>query len=767
MSAIFLFSSAILGSDMIEKWDNKPVKCVMPYGGRLTWSLPGKTEMVIHMKNKNKIRRGKRWSQILYMYYLLGFKIFGNQDASSVFKNKTDNKTKDNRQKSSFIDHLNDSDKMKFQNTFILTLDGDVDFKPSSVIRLLDRMKKNDQVGAVCGRIHPIGSGPVVWYQKFEYAIGHWLQKAAEHVLGCVLCCPGCFSLFRASAIADNNVLKTYTKKPTEPLHYIQFELGEDRWLCTLLLQQGYKIDYCAGADAKTFSPDSFNDFFIQRRRWAPSTIANIFDLLMSWRYTVNQNADISSLFFAYQTLLMGISLLAPATVTMLIAGSYMVVLSLNEWTAFILSIAPVVFYLFACLKLSESFQLTSAAVLSTVYSVVMMVVTVGTIISVSFEQFPQPSSVFLIVIIAVFTLAAIWHPFEIGCLFHGIFYYITVPSTFVFLTTYYVCNLHIVKWGTRENKSASQNDLNENISKHGLMRNVLDLVLNKLIGNIEQPSDNLVPVTSDIESSSQNKEHPDDPSVSFKEDRETPKEEEKFWKKVLTKYLKPVDLDAQSQKRIQEELIQLRNNVVFGLFMINFLFLVALFQLHVNRHQLTGYYIFGKYEPVSMIFLALFIFVLGIQVLAMLVHRWSTFQHLISSVSILTCSGLSQDLSESEQFKVNFQTVKQTVEDCPDYDILDSDVTDDDIERNGRQGEYERRYHKNDRSRKYKETRETRIKTSNIYETKVHRNIRRTFKRQEQPGARKVPWQSYEHTKRRYMLSLRDKYYQGYDNRV
>ena len=25
-------------------------------------------------------------------------------------------------------------------------------------------------------------------YQKFEYAIGHWLQKATEHMLGCVLC---------------------------------------------------------------------------------------------------------------------------------------------------------------------------------------------------------------------------------------------------------------------------------------------------------------------------------------------------------------------------------------------------------------------------------------------------------------------------------------------------------------------------------------------------------------------------------------------------
>ena len=32
------------------------------------------------------------------------------------------------------------------------------------------------------------GSQAFVRYQKFEYAIGHWLQKATEHMLGCVLC---------------------------------------------------------------------------------------------------------------------------------------------------------------------------------------------------------------------------------------------------------------------------------------------------------------------------------------------------------------------------------------------------------------------------------------------------------------------------------------------------------------------------------------------------------------------------------------------------
>ena len=66
----------------------------------------------------------------------------------------------------------------------------------------------------------------MVWYQKFEYALAHWLQKSAEHFFGCVLCCPGCFSLFRAKALMDDNVMKTYASLPTEPQHYLQYDQG-------------------------------------------------------------------------------------------------------------------------------------------------------------------------------------------------------------------------------------------------------------------------------------------------------------------------------------------------------------------------------------------------------------------------------------------------------------------------------------------------------------------------------------------------------------
>lgn len=78
----------------------------------------------------------------MYLYYLLTFKM-----------NEAKEKVKNNNQK------LGDSMEKFTSNTFILALDGDVDFKPEAVTLLLDRMKKNPLVGAACGRIHPIGAG--------------------------------------------------------------------------------------------------------------------------------------------------------------------------------------------------------------------------------------------------------------------------------------------------------------------------------------------------------------------------------------------------------------------------------------------------------------------------------------------------------------------------------------------------------------------------------------------------------------------------------
>ena len=47
----------------------------------------------------------------------------------------------------------------KADYTFLLALDGDVDFEPKAFILLLDFMRRDNIVGAVCGRVHPMGAG--------------------------------------------------------------------------------------------------------------------------------------------------------------------------------------------------------------------------------------------------------------------------------------------------------------------------------------------------------------------------------------------------------------------------------------------------------------------------------------------------------------------------------------------------------------------------------------------------------------------------------
>ena len=71
--------------------------------------------------------------------------------------------------------------------------------------------------------------------------------------------------------------------------------------MCTLLLQRGYRVEYSAASDAYTHGPEGFNEFFNQRRRWVPSTIANIFDLLMNYKQTVKINDNISLPYIWYQ----------------------------------------------------------------------------------------------------------------------------------------------------------------------------------------------------------------------------------------------------------------------------------------------------------------------------------------------------------------------------------------------------------------------------------------------------------------------------------
>ena len=425
-----------------------------PYGCRLEWKIETDDDRTngmpfyVHLKDNQKVKNKKRWSQVMYMNYIINYRA--------------------------------QNDNLDLDNTFILTTDADIDFKAESAIVLLDMLARDFHVGAVSARTHPKGYGPLYWYQVFDYAIGHWLQKPAEHIFGCVLCCPGCFSLFRCSALKD--CLETYSEEVTNAFDFLTKDMGEDRWLCTLLVEKCWRLDYCAISNDETYSPVDFDEFFKQRRRWIPSTVANLWLLISSAKKITRRNTSINVLFIVYQIFIILSTIIAPATV-ILIMSSGLKAFDCGSQTAVIISLLVIgVLYGLVCVFTSDRTQLDIAKILTILFSIVMVVAFVGIVKAVvndiqnvfnttgqralcgeSIHRGGLPvaaSTIYFGFFGICYTVTAILHYREFLSLAHVIWYLLGLPAGYLILLVYSAANLNSRSWGTREVKSDKDKDL-------------------------------------------------------------------------------------------------------------------------------------------------------------------------------------------------------------------------------------------------------------------------------------------------------------------
>ena len=423
-------------------------KSLTPYGCRFKWTIEADEDMtgmpfVIHFKDNNKVKNKKRWSQVMYMNYV--------------------------------IKHRAEKGNLDPENTFILTTDADIEFKAKSAVVLLDMLARDPHVGAVSSRTHPKGSGLLYWYQVFDYAMGHWLQKPAEHILGCVLCCPGCFSIFRCSALKD--CLETYSEEVTSAFDFLTKDMGEDRWLCTLLVENGWRLEYCAISRDETFCPEDFDEFFKQRRRWIPSTVANLWLLVSSAKKITRNNKTINFLFILYQLLIILSTIISPATVILIISAS---LAQSHVYQAILTGSLVIISLLYGlvCLYTNQKTQLDFAKLLTLFFAILMVVVVVGLIKGVVDDieslfvnntangHFKLPvdvSTLYSGFFALVFPITAVLHYREWWCLLQCIWYLLGLPGGYLVLLIYSAANLNSRSWGTREAKS---NDDNENILK-------------------------------------------------------------------------------------------------------------------------------------------------------------------------------------------------------------------------------------------------------------------------------------------------------------
>ena len=436
-----------------------------PYGYKLTWELENFMPFVVHLKDNLKIRNKKRWSQVMYMNYIINYRV------------KNEN--------------------FDLDNTFILTTDADIDFKAESAVVLLDMLARNSKVGAVCARTHPLGYGPLYWYQIFDYAIGHWLQKSTEHMLGSVLCCPGCFSMFRCSAL--KNCLKIYSSEVTSAMEFLMKDMGEDRWLCTLLVEKGWRLEYCAISNDYTYCPVDFDEFYKQRRRWIPSTIANLWLLVAKSRNIIKNNKSITWVFILYEILIITSTIISPATVILIISlglSSF----GLNNIVVTVIIGLVAVGYSIVCMYASQKVQLDIAKILTFVFAFLMVIVAVGVIretvkdivgsfdadvvnSSSSSSVFPvAESTIYLSLFAFIFIVTAILHFPKTLYILHSIWYVLGLPSGYLLLLIYSTANLNDRRWGTREAVDTTQQAL------HSLILSTIKRFILKCLGKNKEP---------------------------------------------------------------------------------------------------------------------------------------------------------------------------------------------------------------------------------------------------------------------------------------
>lgn len=151
------------------------------------------------------------------------------------------------------------------------------------------------------------------------------------------------------------------------------------------------------------------------------------------------------------------------------------------------------------------------------------------------------------------------------------------------------------------------------------------------------------------------------------------------FWKRLLEKYLYPLD-DSKKKEKVAKDLMDLRDKAVFAFFMLNSLFVLVVFLLtlkkdllHIKwpldvKHNITytdtgddvgEIIIMSEYlelEPIGFVFLIFFALLLIVQFIGMLVHRFGTFNQILANTNIsFSCFTKSvEKLTEEEALESN-----------------------------------------------------------------------------------------------------------------
>ncbi|XP_036356166.1 chitin synthase chs-1-like, partial [Octopus sinensis] len=353
----------------------------------------------------------------------------------------------------------------EFDNrTYILATDSDMKFSDDGVLDLLNTCNGDLRLGAACGRTHPIGerNHPIVWFQMFEYAKDFWMTKSAQNIIGSVMCCPGCFSLYRIAALYQ--LLDEYSEPSTESMDVFVKDTGEDRWLCTLMMMNGWKLKYCTYAFNTTFCPSTMDEFLKQRRRWILSDLANTFLVLKYLPRLVRHNACFTVIYIIYLVQLFLIVIISPGSTIILITAGLDLLFEITFVAPTVLVCMILLGYMIICMFVPTKIQVYITTFLIFVFGIAISCVFIGITIIVARDIIEDDKAgtlefedeYMLLVLPICIIYAAVLHPHECWMLCLGFFSMFMVPTMNILVSAYAISNIIDQSWGTRDSNKAS-----------------------------------------------------------------------------------------------------------------------------------------------------------------------------------------------------------------------------------------------------------------------------------------------------------------------
>ncbi|KAK7477686.1 hypothetical protein BaRGS_00031070 [Batillaria attramentaria] len=169
-----------------------------------------------------------------------------------------------------------------------------------------------------------------------------------------------------------------------------------------------------------------------------------------------------------------------------------------------------------------------------------------------------------------------------------------------------------------------------------------------------------------------------DDPGMRQGEVQYLPMREIEFWQRCIAKYLHPISADKVHEAKVAADLKSMRNNVAFAFFMMNAFWIIIIFMMQSVKDKVSIYIPRPgteplPIEPLGLMFLVVFAFILIIQFCAMLRHRWGTLLHILASTDIRCCKKKydhKKAIREAVEYARMLQRLRGFDEDLTDQDF-------------------------------------------------------------------------------------------------